>query len=385
MISLYLLGGRGSAPSSTAIPTGRATTGMQPPPYSPAHPPPDPIHLLSDRRVLYSSTRPAIIPYTSPLVSDASRLLFLAYYIFYPYSDTNKIDVVMAEEVSFARGSGANSDPNPSNPTATVPSSVYVELQAGQSLQVYDASVTLTANLAGLRHFMWYHRVFSFAAMTMAFWLCEIAAAVVVWLFLASVLNSPPFFDDQDQSTDPDWADNNEEDGKNDVTPSPPWPEVKEEKDEDAGPGPSRQREGVDLRARSDLGPLSYVRPYKPLQARLAETSDPRIEVKGNTGYVAAAEKREPEEPEEPEEETKSRRRKTDKGKQKVEFKQYDTEDEEEGGEEEDRGRRRTRKDEEYEDLGVGTSFKSQKFGSLRKRAPPAAEDDYDQEEENLF
>lgn len=157
MVALYLLDG---PPPMVMFPSPPA--------------PPDPHGHFRGRRVLHASTRPALIPYTDPLVSLASRVLFLLYHVLFPGSERADLAVPMAERLRFRR-------------TADVPASLYLELQAGQALQVYEASVTLTARLRGLRWFMYRHRIVAFVTLTTAFWLCEVTFTVLAWVAVSSV------------------------------------------------------------------------------------------------------------------------------------------------------------------------------------------------------
>ncbi|KAH8884670.1 hypothetical protein GQ53DRAFT_810735 [Thozetella sp. PMI_491] len=124
--------------------------------------------------VLYTSTRPALIPYTDPLVSLASRILFIAYYVLFPHAERTQLIVSMVEKVTFARG-------------GPLPSQLFLELQAGQDLQVYDAAVTLTAQLSGLRYIMHHYWLVSFLVLSTAFWACEVGFMAVAWLGLSLV------------------------------------------------------------------------------------------------------------------------------------------------------------------------------------------------------
>lgn len=126
-------------------------------------PPPDISTFLANRKILHSATRPTRLPYRSYLASKASSLLRLPYYAVWPGSETNTITVRMAERVRFERG-------------MPVPSSLVVEIQAGQALQVYEASVTLTAQLKGLRYFMYQYRLTAFMLFTGMFWVTTMMA-----------------------------------------------------------------------------------------------------------------------------------------------------------------------------------------------------------------
>lgn len=130
---------------------------------------------LADRTVLYSSTRPALIPYTDPLVSLASHLALLPYHMAFPReAETVTLEVPLADRVmAVPRGA------------AHPAGDVLIELQAGQDLQVYSVAVTLTARLTGLRYLLHHHRVASFIVLTTGFWACEVLIMLVVWVFLS--------------------------------------------------------------------------------------------------------------------------------------------------------------------------------------------------------
>ena len=134
----------------------------------------DPSFYFAGKNIMFTSTRPGLLPYTDPLVSLASRIFFIAYHVLKPHSEYTTLRINLAENLAFPRG-------------AVLPTSVFVEVQAGQSLQVHKASATFAAQLAGLRYFMYYWRVTAFLGFTAAFWVCEVGFMVVTW-GLASVL-----------------------------------------------------------------------------------------------------------------------------------------------------------------------------------------------------
>ncbi|CAN8098295.1 unnamed protein product [Discula destructiva] len=146
-------------------------------------PVPEPVDVLVGRHILHTSTRAAIVPYTDPLVSLASRVLFLAYHIFIPASETVTLAVPLVERLEFRPGTMS-------------PTTLVVDVQAGQTLQVYRAFVTITAQLAGLRWFMHTWRVSAFVLFTTAFWFCEVfflaASFIVLRLLLFSSGGSKP-------------------------------------------------------------------------------------------------------------------------------------------------------------------------------------------------
>ncbi|KAK1767652.1 putative adipose-regulatory protein-domain-containing protein [Phialemonium atrogriseum] len=190
MAAMYLLDRDGTAPPKKPETTAAMLKPVEMPgslemPYLLTSPFPDPLRLFSDRRILHASRRPALIPYADPLVSRASRVLFLLYYLAFPHiAESTVLEIPMAEGVSFSSGGGSGPPP------ILFPSSVFIELRAGQALQVYEASVTLRARLTGLRWLMWQYRIATFFVLTTAFWACEVLSAVVMWMALSSLGSS---------------------------------------------------------------------------------------------------------------------------------------------------------------------------------------------------
>lgn len=133
---------------------------------------PAPRSVLDGRNILYTSTRPAILPYTDPLVSLAKRILLLGYHIFVPASETTKLKVPMVERLELYKGS----------PAGMMPTSLVLDVQAGQALQVYSVFVTVTARLSGLRWFMHTWWFTSFLLGTSFFWLVEVISLLITAL-----------------------------------------------------------------------------------------------------------------------------------------------------------------------------------------------------------
>ena len=128
-------------------------------------------------RVLFSSRRPALLPYVDPVVSLASRILFLFYHILVPSSSTTTMMIPVAERVLFSK-------------YATIPSSAYVEIEAGQSVQIYQATLSLTAQLRGLRWLMVHYRLPTYLAFTFLFWACEVIFMAVAWTVWSTLVGS---------------------------------------------------------------------------------------------------------------------------------------------------------------------------------------------------
>ncbi|GKT44102.1 uncharacterized protein ColSpa_04283 [Colletotrichum spaethianum] len=162
MIALHLL-------DADALSTGNDK--LQP------HIPPEPYSHFDGKSVLFSSRRPALVPYQDPLVSLASRILFLVYHVLFADSQTCVLTVPMAERVELAKGS-------------SLPSSAYLEIQGGQSIETYHASITLTAQLRGLRWLMYHYRLTTLTFAVFLFWTSEVLFMAAAWLVWSGLSGS---------------------------------------------------------------------------------------------------------------------------------------------------------------------------------------------------
>ncbi|KAJ4352624.1 hypothetical protein N0V85_009648, partial [Neurospora sp. IMI 360204] len=112
---------------------------------------PDPVSHLTNNKILFSSTRAAVIPYIDPLVAKAKRVMFLGYHVLFPeHAEVVTLQLPLAEKVQFPRRSSSKDAARLGLVGDGTPTSLLVEVQAGQKLQVYEASVTITAKLTGL-------------------------------------------------------------------------------------------------------------------------------------------------------------------------------------------------------------------------------------------
>ncbi|KAI0174991.1 putative adipose-regulatory protein-domain-containing protein [Pestalotiopsis sp. NC0098] len=132
--------------------------------------PEDPYKHVSPSNVVFSSRRPALMPYTDPLVSLAGRVLFLAWHVVAPASDRVELRIPMGELVQFRE---------------QLPLSLLLDVQAGQTFQAYATSVELVARLTGIRWLMYNHRILGFIVGTTFFWLAEMLWLGLAWLALA--------------------------------------------------------------------------------------------------------------------------------------------------------------------------------------------------------
>lgn len=126
-------------------------------------------------KILLSSRRPALVPYMDPIASLASRVLFVAWNMLFPNARSCDMTLPLAERVAFSKGS-------------TLPASAYLEIEAGQTLQTYGVTLTLTAQLSGLRYLMHHYRLPMYIIFTFGFWIAEIIFMGVAWSFLLPVI-----------------------------------------------------------------------------------------------------------------------------------------------------------------------------------------------------
>ncbi|ROT43346.1 hypothetical protein SODALDRAFT_36941 [Sodiomyces alkalinus F11] len=125
--------------------------------------------LHREKKIRFSSSRPALLPYRDPLVSLASRLLFLGYHLLVPESQALTVRIPMGEQVELA------------TQYSEMPVLAYLEINAGQILQTYDASIVMTAQLRGLRWLMYQYRLPVFILATLLFWAAEMLFMIAAW------------------------------------------------------------------------------------------------------------------------------------------------------------------------------------------------------------
>ncbi|OAA79345.1 SH3 domain protein [Akanthomyces lecanii RCEF 1005] len=129
-------------------------------------------------KVLFSSRRPALVPYADPLVSLTSRILFIGYHLLSSNSQRHTMTVKLAERVSFAKDS-------------LKPAAAYIEVEAGQDIQIYNTQLTLTAQLRGLRYLMVHYRLLTYIVFTLLFWFFEVLFMSAAWSAWSSYTSMP--------------------------------------------------------------------------------------------------------------------------------------------------------------------------------------------------
>ncbi|QDS75353.1 hypothetical protein FKW77_002203 [Venturia effusa] len=153
------------------------------------------------QEVLVHERRPAILTYHSRELELVTKAAALPLYVAGLRQESEELHVKIMEGVEFERG------------RKHIPTSVRLELQSEQKLQIYDVHVAFTAQLHGLRYLMYNYRIMSFIVLTGIFWAVEATFAGVFWLILSIFVfpeNSPSA--DVKKEEEPAWIKKENED-----------------------------------------------------------------------------------------------------------------------------------------------------------------------------
>ncbi|CAG8983645.1 hypothetical protein HYALB_00004076 [Hymenoscyphus albidus] len=133
---------------------------------------------ITPEDILFSSRRPAILTYTSRLISLSERLAALPLYILGLRRESEFLTIPMAELISFPRG------------RKNIPGHALVEVLAGQEIQVYSLTLKFTARFEGFRYLMYNHRLLSLVIGVATFWSAEVLSMIFTWFLLRLIFLS---------------------------------------------------------------------------------------------------------------------------------------------------------------------------------------------------
>ncbi|KAJ4377771.1 hypothetical protein N0V83_000601 [Neocucurbitaria cava] len=119
--------------------------------------------------VLARSRRPALLTYRSRITDLAYRLLRLPLYLIGWHTESERIEISMMESVTFEQGA------------RNVPSSLRLEVRSRNPLEIYHASVRVSARLEGLRWLMYRYWLTSAIVGTGLFWSVEMGVLLCTW------------------------------------------------------------------------------------------------------------------------------------------------------------------------------------------------------------
>lgn len=131
------------------------------------------------QNVLYHSRRPAIIPYTSRILTFSHTLLHLPWHVLgFRDLDRSQLVIPMFERLTFPRGS------------RNLPTHARLELQSSVMLQVYDAKLSFRAKFQGLRFVIYNYRVGSFLLFTALFYTVSVTSVALGWAIISQLWSS---------------------------------------------------------------------------------------------------------------------------------------------------------------------------------------------------
>ncbi|KAL2888151.1 tubulin-tyrosine ligase [Ceratocystis lukuohia] len=130
---------------------------------------------LSRDPLLLKSRRPALIPHQDPLVAMFKRILSLPWYAMSNSRSRIIIETTLVERVQF-----------PSR--AQLPKAMFVDIQAGQSIQTYSASIKFVARMHGLRYLMYHYRALCYVVLTSLFWASSMGFMTVTWFVWVTLI-----------------------------------------------------------------------------------------------------------------------------------------------------------------------------------------------------
>lgn len=134
---------------------------------------------ITSDNVLYHSRRPAILPYTSPILSLAHTFLYLPWHLLnFRDLDSSHLVVPMFEMLTFPRG------------TRNIPTHARVELQSSTTLQVYDAILAFRAKFQGMRYLIYNYRATAFVIFTTLFYTVSVSTMALAWAMISHVLST---------------------------------------------------------------------------------------------------------------------------------------------------------------------------------------------------
>lgn len=136
---------------------------------------------ITSENVQYHSRRPAILPYSSPIIALSHTFLHLPWHLLNLRDlDSSRLVVPMFEMLSFPRGS------------RNVPTHARIELQSTHVLQVYHAQLAFRAKFQGLRYLVYNYRVPAFVAFTAIFYTVSVTSMALAWAVISTTLSSGP-------------------------------------------------------------------------------------------------------------------------------------------------------------------------------------------------
>ncbi|KIW10475.1 hypothetical protein PV08_11439 [Exophiala spinifera] len=129
---------------------------------------------ITTENVFARSRRPAILPYSSPVLSLSNTLLHLPWHVLgFRDLDAAHLVVPMFEMVTFPRGA------------RNIPTHARLEVQSSSVLQVYDAKLRFRAKFQGMRYLVYNYRIPAFVVFTALFYTVGVTSMGLAWALLS--------------------------------------------------------------------------------------------------------------------------------------------------------------------------------------------------------
>lgn len=119
--------------------------------------------------ILARSRRPGLLTYRSRILETIHRFMRLPLYLIGWHTESEHIEITMMESIMFEPG------------FRNVPSSLRLELRSKLPLEIYRASVHISARLEGLRWLMYRYWITSATIGILAFWGMEMSVLLFTW------------------------------------------------------------------------------------------------------------------------------------------------------------------------------------------------------------
>ncbi|KNG46947.1 putative adipose-regulatory protein-like protein [Stemphylium lycopersici] len=145
--------------------------------------------------VLARSRRPALLTYRSRILEIIYRLLRLPLYLVGWHTESEHVEISMMESVMFEPG------------YRNLPSSLRLEVRSRLPLEVYRASVHISAKLEGIRWLMYRYWITSATVGILTFWGMEMSVLLFTWgafTLLFSKSSPPPDTENKKLKTEGD-------------------------------------------------------------------------------------------------------------------------------------------------------------------------------------
>jgi hypothetical protein len=137
--------------------------------------------------IIARSRRPVLLTYRSRILEIAYRLLRLPLYLLGWHTESEHVEISMMESVMFEPGH------------RNIPSSLRIELRSRLPLEVYRASVRISARLEGLRWLMYRYWLTSAVVGILSFWGMEMGVLLITWATFTLLFSSPSAPEDTSQ------------------------------------------------------------------------------------------------------------------------------------------------------------------------------------------